>query len=45
MRYIVGATGGNVGLLDGSVSWIGIGRMQIYRGSRGWDEDGCRAMW
>jgi hypothetical protein len=41
----IGATGGNVGLLDGSVSWKKIERMQIYRGSQKWDEDGCWAMW
>ena len=41
----VGAAGGNVGLLDGSVSWKKIGLMQIYRGSQQWGEDGCWAMW
>ena len=41
----VGAVGGNVGLLDGSVSWRPIGLMNVYRGSRKWDEAGCWAMW
>ena len=40
-----GAVGGNVGLLDGSVSWIKIQKMQTYRGSQQWDNDGCWAMW
>jgi hypothetical protein len=41
----IGATGGNVGLLDGSVSWKKIQQMEIYRGSQKWDNDGCWAMW
>ncbi len=41
----IGATGGNVGLLDGSVSWKNIGKMETYRGSQQWDNDGCWAMW
>jgi prepilin-type N-terminal cleavage/methylation domain-containing protein len=41
----IGAQGGNIGLLDGSVSWKSIGRMRIYRGSQQWDESGCWAMW
>jgi len=41
----IGATGGNVCLLDGSVSWKKIDRMLIYRGSQKWDQDGCWAMW
>ncbi len=40
-----GATGGNVGLLDGSVGWRKIQQMQVYRGSQQWDNDGCWAMW
>ncbi len=40
----IGAAGGNLGLLDGSVSWKKIGQMQIYRGSQIW-VDGCIAMW
>src|SRR5690242_12767367 len=34
----VGAVGGNVGLLDGSVSWKKIQNMQIYRGSQQWGD-------
>ena len=41
----VGAAGGNLGLLDGSVSWRKIQAMQIYRGSQRWGEAGCVAMW
>lgn len=41
----IGATGGNIGLLDGSVSWKNIGQMQTYRGSQQWEDDGCKAMW
>lgn len=40
-----GATGGNIGLLDGSVSWKRMQQMQVYRGSQLWDDDGCWAMW
>ncbi len=42
---LIGAMGGNVGLLDGSVSWRNINRMQVYQGSLGWRDDGCIAMW
>ena len=41
----MGASGGNVGLLDGSVQWRNIKTMQIYRGSQQFDDDGCWAMW
>ncbi len=41
----LGAVGGNVGLLDGSVSWKSIKKMLIYRGSQQWENDGCWAMW
>jgi prepilin-type N-terminal cleavage/methylation domain-containing protein len=41
----IGASGGNIGLLDGSVSWKKINNMQIYRGSQQWDNMGCWAMW
>ena len=41
----IGAAGGNVGLLDGSVSWKKIQKMQIYGGSQQWGNDGCIAMW
>jgi type II secretory pathway pseudopilin PulG len=41
----IGAVGGNIGYLDGSVSWKKIGQMQIYRGSQRWGDTGCIAMW
>jgi prepilin-type N-terminal cleavage/methylation domain-containing protein len=41
----IGAVGGNVGWLDGSVRWVPIERMQRYRGSRQWGSGGCFAMW
>ena len=41
----IGALGGNVGLLDGSVSWKGISQMRTYRGSQQWGNNGCWAMW
>lgn len=41
----LGAAGGNVGLLDGSVTWRGVTAMQTYRGSQQWGNMGCWAMW
>jgi prepilin-type N-terminal cleavage/methylation domain-containing protein len=41
----IGAMGGNVGLLDGSVSWKNIRLMQVYQGSLGYGDSGCIAMW
>jgi prepilin-type N-terminal cleavage/methylation domain-containing protein len=41
----VGAVGGNIGLLDGSVHWKTIGQMETHRGSRLWDDEGCYALW
>ena len=41
----IGAVGGNVGLLDGSVSWKKISQMRQYRGSRLWEDSGCFAAW
>lgn len=41
----IGAVGGNVGLVDGSVSWRKAKQMNIYRGSQQWGESGCWAMW
>jgi len=41
----IGAAGGNVGLLDGSVSWKPIRQMDTYRGSQMWDDSGCYSMW
>src|SRR5213593_2286404 len=36
----IGARGGNVGLLDGSVAWKDISRMKAYSGSQIWRADG-----
>jgi len=41
----IGAVGGHVGCLDGSVAWKHIKDMSIYRGSRLWDEVGCFTAW
>jgi hypothetical protein len=41
----IGALGGHVGNLDGSVIWKPISAMSEYRGSRLWDSDGCFALW
>ena len=41
----VGAAGGHLGLLDGSVSWKHMENMRVYRGSRLWGEDGCFTAW
>jgi prepilin-type N-terminal cleavage/methylation domain-containing protein len=41
----IGAVGGNVGLLDGSVAWKAIRQMKVYRGSMKWDDQGCYTMW
>ena len=41
----IGAKGGNVGLLDGSVAWKGISRMRSYVGSQIWGADGCFGLW
>ena len=41
----IGAAGGNLGLLDGSVSWKSVNQMRIYRGSQMWGDNGCWAMW
>ena len=41
----IGAKGGNVGLLDGSVAWKSIRQMRAYRGSQMWDADGCFGLW
>ena len=42
---LIGAAGGNVALLDGSVAWRKIGQMHIYQGSLGMGDRGCIAMW
>lgn len=41
----IGAAGGNVGLLDGSVSWKQISNMKIHRGSRLQGTGGCFTAW
>jgi prepilin-type N-terminal cleavage/methylation domain-containing protein len=41
----IGAAGGNIGLLDGSVNWKNIRAMKLYVGSRIWGSDGCLAEW
>lgn len=41
----IGAAGGNVGLLDGSVRWKKGPLMEVYRGSQAQGRDGCWAMW
>ncbi len=41
----LGAVGGNVGYLDGSVVWKPSSKMLTYRGSQQWGTDGCWAMW
>jgi len=41
----LGAVGGNVALLDGSVAWKPIQQMLVYRGSIKWDEAGCQSAW
>ncbi|SRR5258706_10827051 len=41
----LGATGGNIGHLDGSVIWQAIKKMKLRRGSQQWETDGCWAMW
>lgn len=40
-----GATGGNVGLLDGSVSWKDIRLMKAHRASQLWESDGAFGYW
>jgi prepilin-type N-terminal cleavage/methylation domain-containing protein len=41
----LGATGGNVGAMDGSTTWIKIKKMKLRRGSQQFGDDGCWAMW
>jgi prepilin-type N-terminal cleavage/methylation domain-containing protein len=41
----IGAVGGNVGLLDGSVNWKPITQMKQYQGSHLWGTDGCLGQW
>ena len=41
----IGAQGGNVGLLDGSVKWKPIKQMRVFRASQLWDQDGAFGLW
>jgi prepilin-type N-terminal cleavage/methylation domain-containing protein len=41
----IGAKGGNVGLLDGSVAWKDIGQMRIHRAYELWGEAGGFGLW
>ena len=41
----LGAMGGNIALLDGSVSWKPVSQMRVYRASQQWGDSGCWAMW
>jgi hypothetical protein len=41
----IGARGGNVGLLDGSVAWKPIQLMRPYRASQLWSLDGAFGLW
>ncbi len=41
----LGAVGGNVAFVDGSVAWKNASKMHVYRGSQQWGNDGCWAMW
>jgi type II secretory pathway pseudopilin PulG len=41
----IGAKGGHVGLLDGSVAWKDIAKMRAYRASQMWDDTGAFGVW
>ncbi len=41
----IGAVGGNVGLVDGSVNWKAISQMKRYRGWSSQLENECWALW
>jgi len=41
----IGATGGNLGNLDGSVTWQAIRKTKLRRGSQQYGQDGCWALW
>jgi prepilin-type N-terminal cleavage/methylation domain-containing protein len=41
----IGAVGGNVTSMDGSVEWKAIRKMKRYRGSRMWDDQGAFGAW
>lgn len=41
----IGAQGGNVASLNGSVAWKPIAKMRVYRASQEWGADGAFGMW
>ena len=41
----LGATGGNIGAMDGSTTWMQIKKMKLRRGSQQFATDGCWALW
>jgi prepilin-type N-terminal cleavage/methylation domain-containing protein len=41
----IGAQGGNVGKLEGSVTWKDIRQMRLYRASQYWGADGAFGLW
>jgi len=41
----IGAVGGSIGLLGGSVSWKHMADMKVYRGSHSYGTTGCFAAW
>ncbi len=41
----LGGSGGNIGKLDASVSWLPMKKMRLRRGSQQYGTDGCWAMW
>ena len=41
----IGAVGGNIGLVDGSVNWKPISQMKQYRGWSSQLENECWALW
>ena len=45
MPQAIGAVGGNLCLMNGSVFWRKISKMRAYRGSYLWEDQGCYAMW
>ena len=41
----LGATGGNVGQMDGAATWVPLRKMKLRRGSQQYGPDGCWALW
>jgi prepilin-type N-terminal cleavage/methylation domain-containing protein len=41
----IGGQGGNIGLLNGSVSWRPISKMRVYKASNLWDTSGAYGYW